>query len=465
MNFTQFLLILNARKWVILGILLLTVAVTAAVSLLLPKEYTATTTLIIDSKSKDPFTGQLLPSQMFPGYMATQIDVIKSATVSQKVVSELKLADSPGTREQFMEATEGKGDINQWLGNLLQKKLDVEPSRESSVISIAFTGTDPQFAALMANAFAKSYIDTSLELRLVPARQTAAWFDQQITQLRTNLDKAQQKLTAYQREKGIVESEERLDVETRRLGDVAGQMVAAQSAAFEASSRARDSRAMPEVTNNPAVQTLKALVAQSEGKLADLAKRVGVNHPEYQRAQAEANSYKAKLATELNTASRGVGAGATAARQRFNELGSAFANQKARVLGLKQQREEATLLARDLENAQRIYDSALQRYGQSRMEAQSTQTDIAVLNPAVPPTAPSKPRVFLNVLLSLFLGTLLGVGIGFLVELLDRRVRSGQDIAAGLEIPVLAEVSKPDRRLAALRRMFSRPRPAVAGLQ
>ena len=132
------------------------------------------------------------------------------------------------------------------------------------------------------------------------------------------------------------------------------------------------------------------------------------------------------------------------------------------MLGLKQQREEASLLARDLENAQRIYDSVLQRYGQSRMEAQSTQTDIAVLNPAVAPTASSKPRVFLNILLSLFLGTLLGVGIGFLVELLDRRVRSGQDISGGLEIPVLAEVTKKGRRLEALRRVFRRNQPAMA---
>ncbi len=463
MNFTQFLLILNARKWIILGILLLTVAFATAVSLWLPKEYTATTTVIIDSKSKDPFTGQLLPSQLFPGYMATQIDVIKSLAVAQKVVSELNLVDSPGTREQFIAATDGKGTVEQWLADLLLRKLDVEPSRESSVINISFDATNPQFAALMANAFAKSYIDTSQELRLVPARQTAAWFDQQITQLRANLDKAQQKLTAYQREKGIVESEERLDVETRRLADVAGQMVAAQSAAFEASSRARDSRSMPEVFNNPSVQNLKALLAQGEGRLADLAKRVGTNHPEYQRIQAEVDSYKVKLATELGTASKGVGANATAARQRYNELGGAFADQKTRVLGLKQQREEATLLARDLENAQRIYDSALQRYGQSRMEAQSTQTDIAVLNPAVAPTTASKPRVFLNVLLSLFLGTLLGLGIGFLVELLDRRVRSGQDISDGLDIPVLAEILKPGRRFAAFRRLFGRARPAIAG--
>ncbi len=462
MNFTQFLLILNARKWIILGVLLLTVAVTAAVSLLLPKEYTATATLIIDSKSKDPFTGQLLPSQMFPGYMATQIDVIKSSQVANKVVSGLKLTDSPGTREQFIAATQGEGSIEQWLGDLLLQKLNVEPSRESSIISIGFTGSDPRFAAIVANAFAKSYIETSLDLRLAPARQTAAWFDQQITQLRQNLDQAQQKLTAYQREKGIVESEERLDVETRRMADLAGQMVAAQSASFDASSRTRDSASLPEVINNPVVQNLKAQVAQGEGKLAELANRVGANHPDFIRLQAEVSSYRAKLAHELGTATRGVGATAGAARQRFGELSGAFERQKAKVLALKQQREEAALLARDLENAQRIYDSALQRYGQSRMEAQSTQTDIAVLNPAVAPTQPSKPRVILNVLLSLFLGTLLGVGVGFLVELLDRRVRSGRDIAAGLEIPVLAEVTKNSRVLEALRRLFRRNRPAMA---
>jgi len=462
MNFTQFLLILNARKWIILGVLLFTVAATAAVSLWLPKEYTAATTLIIDSKSKDPFTGQLLPSQMFPGYMATQIEVIKSSNVAQKVVRDLKIADSPGVREQFMKATKGKGTVEQWMGNLLLSKLDVEPSRESSVITISFSGTDPQFAAAMANTFAKTYIETSLELRLAPAKQTAEWFDQQITQLREKLDQAQQKLTAYQREKGLVESEERLDVETRRMGDIASQMVAAQSAAFDASSRTRDSGNMPEVTNNPVVQNLKAQVSQGEGRLAELGKRVGVNHPEYQRAQAELNSYKFKLASELSVATRGVSATAGAARQRYNELSAAFTQQKAKVLGLKQQREEATLLARDLENAQHIYDSALQRYGQSRMEAQSTQTDIAVLNPAIAPTEPSKPRVFLYIFLSVFIGGFLGVGVGFLVELLDRRVRSGLDIAIGLEIPVLAEVTKKGRRLERVRRLFRRNRPVMA---
>lgn len=462
MNFTQFLLILNARKWVILGVLMFTVAVTVAVSLLLPKQYTATTTLIIDSKSKDPVTGQMLPVQMFPGYMATQIDIINSSQVANKVVSKLKLADSPGTKAQFMEATQGEGTIQEWLANLLLQNLTADPARESSIITIGFTGSDPRFAALVANAFADSYIETNLDLRVAPAKQTAAWFDQQISQLRQRLDEAQQKLTAYQREKGIVESDERLDVETRRMSELASQMVAAQSAAFDAGSRTRDSGSMPEVINNPVVQGLKAQVSQGEGKLADLAKRVGVNHPDYQRTLAEVNSYKARLANELNTATRGVGATAGAARQRYNELSTAFAKQKASVLALKQQREEVSLLARNVENAQRIYDSALQRYGQSRMEAQSTQTDIAVLNPALPPTKASKPRVLFNLLLAVFFGTLLGVSLGFMIELLDRRVRSGQDIVAALEIPVLAEVTKEGGVLEKLRRLFRRNRVALA---
>ncbi len=442
MNLIQFLIILRARIWVVLSIFLVAVATTTLVTIfLLPNEYTATTSLVVDSKAKDQFTGQLMPIQLLPGYMATQTDILLSRKVALTVVDNLKLTESPGTHEQFMEATEGKGNIRDWLADLLLLKLNVQPSLESSVIKVSFTGTDPKFAALVANAFATAYIETSLDLRLAPAKQSAAWFDQQIVQLRENVDKAQQKLTAYQREKGIVESDDRnMDVETRRMVDLAGQMVSAQSALFDASSRARASSSLPEVISNPVVQGLKAQVAQGEGKLAEMAGRLGTNHPEFLRLQAEVNTYKVKLATELSTASSGVGATAGAARQRFNELSTAFDRQKAKVLSLKQQREEAMLLGRDLANAQQIYDAALQRYGQTRMEAQSTQTDVAVLNPAIPPTEKSKPKTLLNILLSAFIGIILGVALAFVLEMLDRRVRSGFDIASELEIPVLAEL-------------------------
>ncbi|RYF52133.1 MAG: chain length determinant protein EpsF, partial [Cytophagaceae bacterium] len=140
MNFTQFLLILRARYKIILLTLLITVATTVVVSLLLPKTYKATTSLVLNYKGVDPVTGLTLPAQLMPGYMATQVDIINSPRIALKVVDDLKLADSPVVKEQFMADTEGKGTIRDWLANLLLKNLDVVPARESSVLNIAFKG-------------------------------------------------------------------------------------------------------------------------------------------------------------------------------------------------------------------------------------------------------------------------------------------------------------------------------------
>jgi chain length determinant protein EpsF len=462
MNFTQFILALLARKWVILVTLLVVVGATTVITLMLPKEYTATTSLLVDFKSKDNITGQMLPVQVFPGYLATQLDIIKSSKVVSRVVDDLKLLENPDTRAAFVEASKGEGDVKEWLSALLLKNLTVMPARESSLIDISFSGADPHFSAAVANAFAKAYIEVGMELRAEPAKQSAAWFNQQISQLRSNLEQAQQKLTDYQREKGIVESEERMDVETRRLAELASQIVGAQSAAFESASRAKDSRAMPEVFNSPAVQNLKALLVQAEARLADLSKKVGKSHPEYERVEADVGSLRLKLADEMSIASRGLGASAAAARERASELSVAYASQKKHVLNLKRQREEISLLVRDVENAQRIYDGALQRFGQTSLEAQSTQTDVAVLNPASVPTKPSGPQTILNIVLATILGLLFGIGFAFLTEMVDRRVRSSLDVIENLGIPVLAEVRGRSSRFAWLRRLFARNQLSAA---
>ncbi|HRH79841.1 MAG TPA: chain length determinant protein EpsF [Thiobacillaceae bacterium] len=464
MNFTQFLLILKARWLVALLALLVTVGTTVAISLLLPKNYTATATLVVDSKAKDPITGVLLPAQLLPGYMATQVDIIQSQNVALRVVDGLKLTQIPSIREAFSKATKGQGDIRYWMADLLLKKLDVKPSRESSVMQISFEGSDPRFATVVANAFAQAYIRTNLDLRVQPARLTTAWYEDQVKQLREDLEKAQARLSAYQRDKGLVASDERIDVETARLAELSSQLVAAQAQTYDTASRqAQSGNALAEVEQNPLVQNLKAEVARSESQLLQLAEKVGRNHPQYLRAQAEFDSLRGKLDKETKTATRTVSTTAKVAQGREGEIRSALAAQKNKVLSLKQQRDEAAVLIRDLENAQRLYDAALQRYGQTRLESQSTQTDIAVLNPAIQPLEPSSPKVLLNTLLAVFLGTLLGVGLALLTEMLDRRVRSSEDLVTSLDIPVLGELGKrmkKNRRL--IRGGLLNPMPARA---
>ena len=81
---------------------------------------------------------------------------------------------------------------------------------------------------------------------------------------------------------------------------------------------------------------------------------------------------------------------------------------------------------------------------QSRMESEMRQTNTAVLNPAVPPQKPAKPKVLINMILSVFLGGMLGIGSALVAELMDRRVRSAFDISELLTIPVFAVISLPD---------------------
>ena len=123
MTFQQFLLILGARKWTVILTLLLVVLTTLGVSLVIPKQFTASTAVVIDVKSPDPVAGMVLPGLITPGYMATQVDIINSDRVSQRVVKMLKLDDSPVIKEQWREATEGRGRVDVWLAELLQKKL------------------------------------------------------------------------------------------------------------------------------------------------------------------------------------------------------------------------------------------------------------------------------------------------------------------------------------------------------
>jgi chain length determinant protein EpsF len=449
MNFTQFLLILRARWRVATLALLVTVATTVGVSLLLPSSYTATVSLVVDSKSKDPVTGVLFPSQLLPGYLATQVDIINSRNVALKVVDGLKLTQSPSVRADFQKDTGGQGDIRYWVADLLLKKLDVQPSRESSVIGVNFSGTDPRFAAIVANAFAQAYVQTNLDLRVDPARQTNDWYEGQVKQLRANLEKAQSALTEYQRSKGLVVGDERsIDVETARLADLSSQLVAAQSQTYQSTSRQGQSQnALAEVEQNPLVQGLKRDLSQAESNLSQLAEKVGRNHPQYLAAQAQVDSLRAKLNTEITLATRTVGTTARVAQRSESDIRGALAAQKSKVMALRQQRDEASVLLRDVSNAQQLYDAAQQRAGQSRLESLSTQTDIAVLNPAVPPIEPSSPRILLNTALAILLGTLLGIGLAFLMEMIDRRVRSAADLADGLNILVLGElICSPGKR-------------------
>lgn len=449
MTLTQFLLILRARWLVALLAFAVTVGTTVAVSLALPKQYTAATAVVVDVKSPDPVTGVMMQGGLAPGYMATQVDIIRSERVAKTVVSQLGLDTNPTVRAQWQEATGGKGTPQDWLAGNLRKALDVVPSRESNVIQIAFTGTDPAFAAAIANAFARAYIDVNLELRVAPAREFAKFFDDQTRSARERLEAARKALTDYQQANGITSADERLDFETARLNEISSQLTVIQAQTTDSQSKRERgaSDTVAEVIQNPVINGLKADIARLQGKLDESSANLGRNHPQIISMTSELQTLRSQLAAETRKITSSIDTTYQVSRQREGQLRAALALQKDRVLQLNKQRDEIQLLRSELDSAQRQFEMVSARASQTNIESQTSQTNLSVLNSATVPVDHSKPKVLLNVLVSVFLGTLLGVGLALVLELINRRVRSAQDLGDLPGLPLLGQIGSAKRAI------------------
>ena len=459
MTFSQFLSILRARWLAMLLVVVLLVAGTTAVSLVLPRQYTATASVVVDFKP-DPVSAVVFGGMASPAFIATQVDIIRSERVALRVVRNLKLTDNPQVQAQWRDAGNGQGSIEQWLIRLFQRQVDVVPARESSVIALSYRAPDPRFAAALANAFVQAYIDTALELRVDPARQYAAFFDTRSKEARDVLEKAQARLTAFQRDNGIIASDERLDIEGSRLNELSSQLTTLQAISAESGSRQTAAQGLQgdrlqEVLNNNLIGQLKGDISRGEARLQELTTRLGDNHPQVVETRASLAEMRSRLDVETRKLTGSVSVSNTINRQREGEIRASLEAQRGKVMKMKATRDEGVILQREVENAQRAYDAITARLTQTNLESQTTQANINRLSQAEPPGEPSSPRLVLNLLLALFGGLLLAVVVALLLELRDRRVRTVQDLSAMLDLPVIGVMPRPKAR---------RPVRALAGM-
>jgi polysaccharide biosynthesis transport protein len=342
------------------------------------------------------------------------------------------------------------------------------PRRDSSVISVAFTSPDPKFSAALANAFVQSYLDTTLDLRVDPAKQYSSFFDSRSKELREALEKAQAKLSAYQKERGILASDERYDVETARLSELSSQLVALQAISAESSSRQQQARnassQLGDVINNPVIMGLRTDLSRQEARLQELSVRQGDAHPQVVELRANIKELRSRINAESSRVVGSIGLNNNINQSREGELRAALAAQRTRVMQIKQQRDEAMVLQRDVEGAQRAYDAVASRLTQSSLESQTKQTNTAMLHAASVPIRPSSPNLKLNSLLGVFVGLMFAVAFALLREMRDRRLRSVQDAVQVLGIPVLGHLPGPLRRPLLGKQRFVLPAQVMARL-
>jgi chain length determinant protein EpsF len=445
MSLRQYLLIFRARYRLALAVMLATVTIAIPVIQLLPKQYTATTAMVLDIRSPDPITAFLMPSSM-----ATQEDIIKSDRVARKVIELLKLDQDAALQAKWREAGPGKGGFEAWLIERLQKSLVINPlRRESNTITIEYKAAEPRFAAAAANAFAQAYVDAMIELKVEPARQYARWFGEQGKSLRDKLEAAQARLAEFQQKKGIVSREETPDAETTRLNELTSQLTAAQAERVGASSKERSAgaaNAHPDVLGNNVIQGLRGEIARQEAKLKDTGGNLGRNHPQFRGMEAELAELKARLAAETRQVAGSYSTARSAGADKESELRAAVDAQRKKLLALRLDRDQLAVLQRDVDAAKNAYEAVERRYNHTSVESQATQTNVFLLRPAVEPLTPSSPKLGRDSLAALLAGLVLGLGAALAREMLDRRVRCVDDVTALLEMPVLVVLARDATR-------------------
>jgi polysaccharide biosynthesis transport protein len=451
MDLSQYLLALKARRKVFMTVLAATVFSAIIVALLIPKRYDATATVLIDSRDEQTMAPAHTSPRDRAGYIFTQMELITSGKVATKVVRDLKLAQQPGVREDWEKDTGGTGSIEEWIANNLLEKLKVD-SGASNILTVKYSSSDPKQAAIVANAFVNAYLQYALELRTEPSRAAVTWFDEQLKSLRADVTSTQAKLTAYQKEKGMVGADERMDVEYTRLAEINGELARTKAATLDAQTRYSQAQefikdgvsleAFPEVLANAYIITIKGALQAAEGRLKEQAEVLGEKHPTYQRTEAEVQTLRERLNSEAKKVVASLGSAVQQSQKRVEELQAASTAQQDRIMKLREGRVDLAVLTRDMENAQRAYDTALARTLAVKMDSKARQTNLAMVTPALEPLKPAVPKMGLISALSVLIGLLLAAGIVYALEMMDRRVRSRTDLESRLAVPSLGILSR-----------------------
>ena len=436
MSLLQFLRILLARQTIIWAAFLGCVITALVVSQLLPPRYEASSKVLLNVLKPDPVTGEVMGLRDMRPYVATQIALIKDYGTTGRVVDQLGWAEQPEIVARFQRSSAAaSGDIRRWLADQIADSLDVKLLENSNILLITYTGASPEAARDIANGVRDAFVRESLDTRRGGAAETAEWYSAQVAKARADLTASEDARTAYAKANGIVIGPGDTDLESQRLQTLSAQ--AASSAALPP---------IPQAVNPLAVQ-LDALDQQ----IAQAASTLGPNHPTLQALQRQRQA----LATNIARQSASLYSGGGGAIEGMYEA------QKSRVMAQQDKINRFNQMNQDIAIKREQYQKAQQRLADLRLEAEVTKSEVSSLDSASTPTRPSFPNVPLVAAGAAVLGLGLGVSIALLMELLNRRIRSDEDLEYAARASVFAIVGRqrdPDGLVARLLRIIDRRR-------
>lgn len=455
-NLLEYWQILRERQWLIAavagGVLLLTLAVT----LLTTPIFRAGTTLqierdtmkVVDVEGLTP-----MESAADRDFYQTQYELLKSRTLAQRVIQDLRLTEHPQFAERMAAMTERAGDTpptqpdreRALVGSLLEA-LSIEPVRNSRLVKINFDSPDPQLAARVANAWADGFIASNLERRFQATSFASKYLEERLAQLKTRLEDSEKALVAFSAQEQIVSiGEDAPSLSAQNLGELNRALSAAQQERIKTESVWKQASTgnglgLPQVVGNLLIQRLReqraALSAEYQQKLATYKP----DYPDMQRLGNQIAEADQQIATEIGNIRAAIQADYEAARGQEDLLQARIEALKGDVLDLQDRSIQYNILRREAETNRQLYDGLLQRYKEIGVAGGVGANNISVVDRAEVPGGKYSPRLSLNLAIGLLLGGFAGVLLAFLLHFLDRAVHTPKQLEALVHRPVLGVI-------------------------
>lgn len=444
MNILQFLRIFWARRLIVLiAVVCSFLGAFTVVSIVQPRYEAVARVAINMALRPDPLTGEVMNAKTAGAYFDSLIELTRDYAVTGPVVDALGWLSDPGRIQAYSQKDPSDGrDFRRWLSQQVEDSTNATIEGSGSVLAITFRAPSPQIAAVGAETLRQAFLDASLAQRRSLAQRNATFFNQQADAARKLAEAAENTKAQYEKATGIIMQGRESDLDSDRLAALAGQSFGPVSGGAT-SAGGGISAAMQ--------------LAQIDAQIADASKRLGPNHPEMQAARIRRDMVArvaAQEAANANAVTSGQAGAAAIAR--------ALAEQKARVIGQRDQVERLRQLQSEADLRRDQYRSAAAKAGQYTIEASVSDAGVSPMGIVVTPSSPVFPNKPLILGGSLALGFGMGMALALLLELLNRRVRSVDDLKLSSDIHCIAVIEEPSgknpaRKLRrAIRNLFPR---------
>src|SRR5262245_4967249 len=405
-------------------------------------------------------------------YYQTQYRLLQSRSVATKVLDGLKLWDN----QELNPAAGGAGARNlvagmsTWVGSWFQRReteergadetaaqaksidafldrLKVSPVRNSRLADVTFRSEDPALAAKVANTVAQAYIDMNLDFRFKSTKDASEWLEQQLAEQRRSVEDAETRLQQYREKNDALSLEDRQNIVVQKLSDLNAAVTKAKTERLQKEAMYRqllevqdDPSALdtfPAILASTYIQQQKAELAGLQRKQVQLAEKFGEKQPTMIEVQSAIQTAQMKLRGEVAKVVQAVRTEYQAAVAQEQSMTQALEAQKNEALAMNRKAIDYGVIRRDVDSNKQMYDTLLQRAKETGVSGELRTSNVRIVDRAEVPVDPVSPRRLLNVLLGLFGGAFVGVGLAFFFEYLGNRVKTPEEIERELGLPSL----------------------------